>query len=335
MIDFRYHLVSIVSIFVALAVGIVLGAGPLQGGIGTQLTDQVSQLRQDMETLRTQRDDNAKTVTAQEGYAAAVASSALSGRLKGQTVALLVSSDAAGKFAELTTTALQQAGATVTTVVTLKDAFRAPESAPDRLTAATTAAAAMGLTPTSDADELLAQVLTSALVQRPAGSGTGPTTPGLPSASSTRVSGEGTGQLASASALRTLGSAGLLDLTNDNPAPASLAVVLGGPISGTTTSVTAQTATMTALLRVLASATGGVVVGSGAPTTAVGQETTTNLVTAVRADGRLAGSLSSVDHADSVVGAGVVVLALAAQEGGRAGHYGISADAKADVPPTT
>ena len=32
MIDFRYHLVSIVSIFLALAVGIVLGAGPAQGG---------------------------------------------------------------------------------------------------------------------------------------------------------------------------------------------------------------------------------------------------------------------------------------------------------------
>ena len=31
MIDFRYHLVSLVSVFLALAVGIVLGAGPLQG----------------------------------------------------------------------------------------------------------------------------------------------------------------------------------------------------------------------------------------------------------------------------------------------------------------
>ena len=37
MIDFRYHLVSIISIFMALAVGIVLGAGPLQGQIGDTL----------------------------------------------------------------------------------------------------------------------------------------------------------------------------------------------------------------------------------------------------------------------------------------------------------
>jgi len=60
VIDFRYHLVSIVSIFLALAVGIVLGAGPLQGSIGTQLTDQVGTLRQEKDTLRGQLDDAKK-----------------------------------------------------------------------------------------------------------------------------------------------------------------------------------------------------------------------------------------------------------------------------------
>ena len=38
MIDFRYHLVSLVSVFLALAVGIVLGAGPLKEPIATGLT---------------------------------------------------------------------------------------------------------------------------------------------------------------------------------------------------------------------------------------------------------------------------------------------------------
>ena len=32
MIDFRYHLVSIVAVFLALAIGIVLGSTELQGG---------------------------------------------------------------------------------------------------------------------------------------------------------------------------------------------------------------------------------------------------------------------------------------------------------------
>ena len=45
MIDFRYHLVSLISVFLALAVGIVLGAGPLRESLGDQLAGQVEQLR--------------------------------------------------------------------------------------------------------------------------------------------------------------------------------------------------------------------------------------------------------------------------------------------------
>ena len=44
MIDFRYHLVSIASVFLALAVGIVLGAGPLKGTLGDTLASEVAQL---------------------------------------------------------------------------------------------------------------------------------------------------------------------------------------------------------------------------------------------------------------------------------------------------
>jgi len=52
VIDFRYHLVSIVSIFLALAVGIVLGAGPLKEDLGNTLTRELTQLRQDKTGLR-------------------------------------------------------------------------------------------------------------------------------------------------------------------------------------------------------------------------------------------------------------------------------------------
>lgn len=44
MIDFRYHLVSLISVFLALAVGVVLGAGPLQGPEDRALNDQVTSL---------------------------------------------------------------------------------------------------------------------------------------------------------------------------------------------------------------------------------------------------------------------------------------------------
>ena len=57
MIDFRYHVVSIVSIFLALAVGIVLGAGPLQGRLGDTLSKEVSGLRKDKTNLNNQLRD--------------------------------------------------------------------------------------------------------------------------------------------------------------------------------------------------------------------------------------------------------------------------------------
>lgn len=51
MIDFRYHLVSLVAVFLALAVGIILGAGPLADPIGDTLTGQVDKLREDRNQL--------------------------------------------------------------------------------------------------------------------------------------------------------------------------------------------------------------------------------------------------------------------------------------------
>lgn len=57
MIDFRYHLVSLISVFLALAVGIVLGAGPLRENLGDQLTGQVEQLRTEQDELRAQSEE--------------------------------------------------------------------------------------------------------------------------------------------------------------------------------------------------------------------------------------------------------------------------------------
>ena len=49
MIDFRYHIVSLVAVFLALGVGIVLGSGPLdeqiQGALQTQTNDLRGQQR--------------------------------------------------------------------------------------------------------------------------------------------------------------------------------------------------------------------------------------------------------------------------------------------------
>jgi len=312
VIDFRFHLVSIVSIFLALAVGIVLGAGPLQGSIGTQLTDQVSSLRQEKDALRSQLDDAKNTVTAQEQYASLVAPAALAGQLKDQSVALLVTPDVAGKLSQDVQQALGQSGAKVTTVVTLKDDYRDPTAAPTRATSARKAAATLGLPATGDGDPLLAEVLATVLV-RPAAAQEEPVSSG-------------------AEALGTLKQAGLLDFTQSTLERADLVVMINGPISGTAGSVSAQTSTLLTLASALDAHSAGVVVGTSQPSTAVGQEVTTSLVTAIRKDGSAAKAISTVDHADTVMGAGIIVLSLSRQRLGITGHFGISSDAQSAVP---
>ena len=63
MIDFRYHLVSIVAVFLALAIGIVLGSTELQG-------NTIDVLRTSSNLLKNELDQsNAERNTAQQQYA--------------------------------------------------------------------------------------------------------------------------------------------------------------------------------------------------------------------------------------------------------------------------
>ena len=81
MIDFRYHIVSLISVFLALAVGIILGAGPLQGAIGDQLTGQVEQLRTERNELRDQLDEANVTLGDDSRYIEAAGPQPLKNRI--------------------------------------------------------------------------------------------------------------------------------------------------------------------------------------------------------------------------------------------------------------
>ena len=89
MIDFRYHLVSLISVFLALAVGIVLGAGPLRDGISDVLTGQVDQLRTDREDLRSQLEIATRDGQGKDTMIAALQGEANAGILKDQKLSLI------------------------------------------------------------------------------------------------------------------------------------------------------------------------------------------------------------------------------------------------------
>lgn len=119
MVDFRYHLVSLISVFLALAVGIVLGAGPLQDSIGSTLNAQVETLRESRENLRAQA-DAAQNELSQANDALAIAGESLtSDLLSGTSVAIVSLPGVKNQDLEGVADSLTSAGATVSFNVTL------------------------------------------------------------------------------------------------------------------------------------------------------------------------------------------------------------------------
>lgn len=156
MVDFRYHLVSLVSVFLALAVGVILGAGPLQDSIGTTLTDQVTSLRASRDQARAEADTaNAKLdVTNTQLDAAAV--QIVSGRLSGQSIAIVALPGAQSEQIDEIREKLGTAGASVSGVVKLTDKYAATSGATYRAALAGTIAQYAGVDPAAGTENILA-----------------------------------------------------------------------------------------------------------------------------------------------------------------------------------
>ena len=54
MINFRYHVVSLTAVFLALAIGLVVGTAALNGPVADSLKDQVTALSKDNSNFRDQ-----------------------------------------------------------------------------------------------------------------------------------------------------------------------------------------------------------------------------------------------------------------------------------------
>jgi hypothetical protein len=111
VIDFRYHLVSLISVFLALAVGIVLGAGPLRGNLGTQLTGQVEQLRSEKDELRVDNTELTRQNEEMSAYVTATAPRLVAGTLSGTRTAVVYDSDTIGTPVDSVQSLLTEAGA--------------------------------------------------------------------------------------------------------------------------------------------------------------------------------------------------------------------------------
>jgi len=113
VIDFRYHIVSLISVFLALAVGIILGAGPLQGAIGDQLTGQVEQLRLERNELRDQLDATNLQAADNKEFIVAAGPQLVDGSLQDRRVAVVDLGEVDGDRYEAVQEQLENAGASV------------------------------------------------------------------------------------------------------------------------------------------------------------------------------------------------------------------------------
>ena len=163
MIDFRYHLVSLISVFLALAVGVVLGAGPLQNSLGTALNDQVTSLRENRKAMQTQLEQTEAAVNDRDDYIAAAAAAYLPGTLEGKKVALAVLPEAKSDDIDTIIAQLEAAGGTINGRVSLTTAWTDPSREAFRESYSGQLAGHLGKTVSTDGNGVLGEGLGTAL----------------------------------------------------------------------------------------------------------------------------------------------------------------------------
>jgi len=123
VIDFRYHLVSIVAVFLALAIGIVLGATNLRGGTLDLLQSTNDSLKNQLTAAQAARDGYLSQSSAAEQYLQSAEPTLLARQLKGESLVIVTEPGAQGSVVDGIKQAAALAGATVTGEVALQPKF--------------------------------------------------------------------------------------------------------------------------------------------------------------------------------------------------------------------
>ena len=319
MIDFRYHLVSIVAVFLALAIGIVLGSTELQGPAFSLLDKTTSKLQSELGQVSSQRDTAQQQATEGELYAQAVEPAVLRDLLTGRRLLIVTEPGAQSSVVSGITTAAIYAGASVTGEINLQPKFfDSSGTAQDSLNQTTqnvAQTAGIQLDTSATYQQQAAQVIASEIL----------------TASSASVGSQlGGGQGANAATMLQAYAASQFLSTSGQPAtPATLAVVVtpqNAPADGSADQLAQvliplvqELAAKSAATVVVGSSTGS---GAGSP------------ISVLRSNS-VASQVSTVDDADLAAGQTVAMQALAVElAGGKAGSYGFTANGASAIAPS-
>jgi len=308
VVSFRFHLVSLVAVFMALGLGILAGTTVINRGIVARLEEQTADLDQRTEELEA---DVVRLQTEAEvwtAYGEATMDLVLTGRLDGQDLVVITQDGTDDASIDGVLRALRMAtgdeeqGIVGPFSVTSRMAL---ESEPDR----TELAAVLGADPAADAETLQAEAA-SQLAQRLA------------------FGAEGDDTLEELLAARFLVDEGPeiseADLGTVGGTDQAVIVLAGGPADSTLRPESFLVPLVSAL------AGDGSSVAAGEP--ANGQEEEPPFVTVLRTDGEVSTRIATQDNVDQLPGQVGIVLALEDLLRGVPGHYGVKDGADAAIP---
>jgi hypothetical protein len=328
VIDFRYHLVSIVAVFLALAVGIVLGSTELRGAALSALDRTSSALSAKLEAADNQNSALQQQVQGDRQFAQAAEPVLLKHLLDSKQVVIITTPGAPASVVNGIKNGLSDAGATVSGQVALSSKF-ADTSASNLslLDQLTQQATPSGLTLTNGSpQQQAAQVLAAALVSKASNSGSGSNSGN----GSNPGNGTGNSSISSQDAQTIVSSfsAGQFISVSGHPTSgATLAVIVTpatAPQDGNSDPVNQA---VVALAQEFGQANQATVVTGPSAGSGPG-----SAISAVRSSGA-ANNASTVDNADSVVGQIVAVQALEQQMNGhKPGSFGTQSNANSAGP---
>jgi copper transport outer membrane protein MctB len=311
VIDFRYHLVSIVAVFLALAIGIVLGSTELQGNTIDLLRSSSNSLKNQLNAASSQRDSYQELTNAGEQYLQTAEPKLLAHLLDGQRVVLITEPGAQSSVVNGIKQAVTDAGATVSGQLALQPAFNDTTGATQSSLNSINGSVAnsdgtqlnAGTDPQTADQQQAAQLIATAILEKTANqSGLSAT-----QAQTLLTAYAQAGYLTLPAAVGPVGRATLAVLVTPQNAPSDGAK---DPANQVLLAITQQFAAASAATVVAGGTTGSAQPG--------------NAMSALRSSS-VSGTVSSVDDADMTLGQITVVDALATQlAGGKPNSYGIS-----------
>ncbi|MGJ6965569.1 copper transporter [Streptosporangium sp. G11] len=312
MIDFRYHLVSIVAIFLALSVGIVLGTTLLEDPVIKASESLANQLREGNNELRDQVEALQKREAVNDAFVAADTPRLVQDALVGKSIVIVEAPGSTTSVREAAQQVIEEAGGSVTGRVTLTERFTDPAQAGfvDKLAVGAKAAETV-FSVEDTAYDKAAEVLAGAIL----------------TSDSSQVGKE---HPAGAGILDAFQRGGLITVTDEPAKRAEVALVLAPAEAYAGETAGEQAGALVTLALGLDDAGQGTVLAGTQTSAAPG-----GVIAALREDAAFTEKVSSVDTADMPSGRVVVVYALREQLTGLAGQYGIGPGVSGIEPSAT